>query len=53
MTKIESEGEQVVAAFVEESENPEKVVLPKVEKGGGEAPTERGRKVFYRFDVVS
>ena len=42
----------MVAVFVKESENSEKVVLPEVEKGG-EATTERGGKVFYRFDVVS
>ena len=42
----------MVAVFVKESEIPEKVDLPEVERGG-EATTERGRKVFYRFDVVS
>ena len=46
MTRIESEGAQVVVTLAEESENPEKVVLPKVEKRGGKRPRKGGGRFF-------
>ena len=48
MTRIESESVQVVMTSAGESEKPEKMVLP---EGGNDH--KKGRKVFYRFDVVS
>ena len=52
MTRIESEGAQVVVTFAEESENPEKGVFPEVEKGGGKQPRKGGGRFFIDLMLI-